>query len=569
MILGSISGIAQVKVGDIAPDFNLQDINGNRHHLYSYLDSGYTVILDVSAAWCGPCWEAHEGKVFNKLTSQYGKNGSVPPGKVKVIFIEGESSNTTAQLYGTNTNSSYSGSTAGNWVAGTNYPIIDNSSMNGTYLYGGFPSFTIICRDRMVMNVETGWNTTGIKDSVSYWMNKINKLCPAYAPSSTLDAKAAIYNGADYFLCKAAPTVQFQNYSLTSSITAATIKVYSGSTVVATIPWTGSLPPYGIAKVSVPSFSGTGFPYRFDVTVPGDSRTSNNMSSDSIYKVYAAPNALSMPWSENFERQTNSAIPYRMASLSNGYVFLRNEYGSIPLVDKAGKQSRSALLQLSFLKTSISAGLLLGNFNTTAASKALFEFDYTYQQKFAADNDKLVVQVSNDCGVTWTNAWSKSGSALATASPDASSYSLAPYEKTAWKHVSADLSAYAGQNMLIKVVGTSGPSQDTWGRDIWLDNFRLSTGLGTSAVIAENSLSIYPNPSRQQAYLDFNLTEKTEVTINIIDITGRVVGNLPSEHLTPGQQHISISTASLASGMYQIIIRTPTHTLSRNLAVIK
>jgi hypothetical protein len=569
LVLSSISGIAQVKVGDTAPDFNLLDINGNPQHLYSYLDSGYTVIIDVSAAWCGPCWEAHQGKVFDKLTSQYGKNGSVSPGKVKVLFIEGESANTTAQLYGTNTNSSHSGSTAGNWVAGTNYPIIDNSSLNSSYLYGGFPSFTVICRDRLVMNVETGWNIYGAKDSVSYWMSTINKQCPAYAPSTTLDAKAVVYNGPDYFLCKATPTVQFQNYSLTSTITAATIKVYSGASVVATVPWTGSLPPYGIAKVPVPSFSGTGFPYKFDVTVPGDSRASNNVSSDSIYKVYAAPNALSMPWSENFERQTNNAIPYRMTALSNEYVSLHSEYGPIPLVDKSGNKTRSMQLLLSFLTTGASTGLFLGNFNTTSASKVFLEFDYTYQQMVAADNDKLAIQVSNDCGLNWTNAWSKSGSTLATVPPNGSSYSLAPYEDSVWKHASVDLSAYKGQNMLVKLVGTSGPSQNSWGRDIWIDNFRLSSSLGTAPLIADNSLSIYPNPSRQQAYLDFYLKEKTELTINIIDITGRVVSKVPGENLTPGQQHISISTASLVPGIYQVVVQTSAGTLSRSLAVIK
>lgn len=569
LILSSISGIAQVKIGDIAPDFNLLDINGNRHHLYSYLDSGYTVIIDVSAAWCGPCWDAHQGKVFDKLTSQYGKNGSVSPGKVKVLFIEGESTNTTAQLYGTSTNSSHSGSTAGNWVAGTSYPIIDNSSLNGSYLYGGFPSFTVICRDRLVMNVETGWNIKGVKDSVSYWMNTINKKCPAYGPSSTVDAKAVVYNGPDYFLCKAAPTVQFQNYSLTSPITAATVKVYSGSTVIATVPWTGSLPPYGIAKVAVPTFSGTGFPYKFDVSVSGDSRASNNMSSDSIYKVYATPNALSMPWGENFERQTDDVVPYRMNALSNDYVLLYKQYGSIPLVDKAGNKSRSALLLLSFLTSGQSTGLLLGNFNTNSASKVFFEFDYAYQQQVTADNDKLEIQVSNDCGLTWIKAWSKSGSALATLPPNGSSYSVAPYGDSVWKYASADLSAYKGQNMLVKVVGTSGPSQNTWGRNIWIDNFRLSSSLGAEQIIADNSLSIYPNPSREQAYLDFNLKEKTEVSIKIIDITGRVVTNIPSENLSPGQQHISISTASLVSGIYQVVVRTPECTLSRKLAVIK
>jgi hypothetical protein len=32
--------------GSTAPDFTMTDINGNTHNLYSYLNSGKTVILD-------------------------------------------------------------------------------------------------------------------------------------------------------------------------------------------------------------------------------------------------------------------------------------------------------------------------------------------------------------------------------------------------------------------------------------------------------------------------------------------------------------------------------------------
>jgi hypothetical protein len=51
---------AQLSNGSTAPDFTVTDINGNSHHLYEYLDSGYTVILDLSDVWCGPCWSYHE-----------------------------------------------------------------------------------------------------------------------------------------------------------------------------------------------------------------------------------------------------------------------------------------------------------------------------------------------------------------------------------------------------------------------------------------------------------------------------------------------------------------------------
>ena len=38
-----------------APDFTLSDMNGDTHHLYSYLDSGKTVVLKLMSVFCGAC----------------------------------------------------------------------------------------------------------------------------------------------------------------------------------------------------------------------------------------------------------------------------------------------------------------------------------------------------------------------------------------------------------------------------------------------------------------------------------------------------------------------------------
>ena len=49
-------GFAQLPDGSVAPDFTITDIDGEEHNLYSYLDYGYSVIIDFSATWCGTCW---------------------------------------------------------------------------------------------------------------------------------------------------------------------------------------------------------------------------------------------------------------------------------------------------------------------------------------------------------------------------------------------------------------------------------------------------------------------------------------------------------------------------------
>ena len=47
-LLISLSVFAQLKDGDIAPNWTLTDLNGIVHTLYNYLDEGKFVIIDFS-----------------------------------------------------------------------------------------------------------------------------------------------------------------------------------------------------------------------------------------------------------------------------------------------------------------------------------------------------------------------------------------------------------------------------------------------------------------------------------------------------------------------------------------
>ena len=60
-IMLSYGALAQLPNGSIASDFTATDIDGHvEHNLYSYLDSGYSVILEFSATWCPPCFDHHQ-----------------------------------------------------------------------------------------------------------------------------------------------------------------------------------------------------------------------------------------------------------------------------------------------------------------------------------------------------------------------------------------------------------------------------------------------------------------------------------------------------------------------------
>lgn len=137
---------AQLPAGTIAADFNVTDINGNQHHLYSYLNQGKSVILDFSAAWCPLCWSYHNSKALSDFYTLYGPNGT---DEAMVLFIERDAQMGIDDLNG------LTNATTGDWVTGTPYPIIDTSGLNDDYSPNALPTIYGVHPDRVVTTLGT------------------------------------------------------------------------------------------------------------------------------------------------------------------------------------------------------------------------------------------------------------------------------------------------------------------------------------------------------------------------------------------------------------------------------
>lgn len=131
----------QLPSGSVAPNFTCTDLDANVHNLYAdYLSQGISVVLDVSATWCGPCWNYHNSNTLKNFYNTYGPNGT---GEATVIFAEGDPSTNLACLYGP---SGCVGGTTGNWVANTPYPIIhtEGPSIRSSYQVNAYPTIFMI-----------------------------------------------------------------------------------------------------------------------------------------------------------------------------------------------------------------------------------------------------------------------------------------------------------------------------------------------------------------------------------------------------------------------------------------
>ncbi len=172
-----ISG--QIPNGSIAPNFIATDINGEEHNLYQVLAEGKQVILDFSTTWCGPCWSYHNTGALETIYEELGPDGT---DELMVYYIESDIETTMDDLLGL-TNGSQ-----GDWVTGTDYPIIDDSSIKSPYQVGSYPTIIKVCGDRKVKSLG--------QPSVDVLRSEIEE-CPTIEVPSEPFFYATNYNGCE------------------------------------------------------------------------------------------------------------------------------------------------------------------------------------------------------------------------------------------------------------------------------------------------------------------------------------------------------------------------------------
>lgn len=227
---------AQLPDGSIAPNFTATDLNGNVHDLATYLAAGKSVILDVSATWCGPCWAYHGSNALNDFYTSYGPGGS---NEVIVLFVEGDNATTIADLYGTGTN------TAGDWVTGSKYPIINSAAIAQQYAITYFPTVYRICPDGIITNIGAK-NPTQLRSLINTGCGVTLQGIQNNAYSQPIENGICSSNGII--------NAKVKNYG-ENAITAATVDLKENGIVVATANYTGNINRFQVKDIPFNSFT--------------------------------------------------------------------------------------------------------------------------------------------------------------------------------------------------------------------------------------------------------------------------------------------------------------------------
>jgi hypothetical protein len=554
--LAVFAGISSVKAqlpdGSIAPDFTVSAYqswlsaagmnNDGTYKLYDYLDAGYTVFLDVSATWCGPCWNHHLTGALDELYINHGPAGQLgvsasTTDNVMVIWLDGDGQTADATMLDGN-------GSIGNWIEPNAtlgqipFPMANPvtataNEINNGYDIAYFPTIYKICPNRVV--TEVGQLTaTEFYATVS--------ACPPPA-SAVADVTMMSYD-ADTYICTGSshtPEVTIQNNG-TSTLTSATVTITQGGNTVSTGTYTGSLATYGIATITcTPITNPSSGAMVATVTTSGDALATNGVINTAL-TVYTAAAA---PLTQDFAATNFPYSEYKVSSTSG----TNWTYSTGTMKFDCFNYSDGSKGDLSIEPV-----------NLSSVVDPSLSFDVAYRGYTAAtpENDKLEVFVSTNCGTSWTSVYNKQGATLSTGATQTASFT--PATAADWRNETVSLAAYAGQSeVFVKYVGTS-----NYGNNMYIDNINISS----ATSLSENeltSLSVYPNPASTEVNVSFE-AKNANYLVKLVDLQGRVISNQNLTNLN-GTQVISIPTENVAKGSYIVSITSNGLTSTKSVVI--
>lgn len=374
---------------------------------------------------------------------------------------------------------------------------------------------------------------------------------------------------ADYCAATVTPEFTLSNDG-TQDITSADVTVELNGTPVSQ-SWSGTLTPgqsttVTFSPVSLADGVNEWFATVSNINGGGDVNGSNNTTPTvSAIRLPATPGTA--PYAQTFEGTPLGGIPSNAyaENPSGARMFVVDQGISSTVTYPLGGfgQSESCLRWDYYaISAGVESSLLIENVDLSSFGGAQLTFSHAYAQ-YSTENDRLQVFASSDCGVTWTNIWDKAGAALATA-PVEGSARFYP-EATEWAADTADLSAFVGGNVTIKFTGIS-----DFGNSLYFDDVNVT---GASASVEEvpslNAIKLFPNPAGDNATVELDLANNTEVSVIVYDMVGKIVAQIAPTALNAGVQQIALNTSNFTNGMYYVSIQAGENVTTEKLVIKK
>ncbi len=219
---------------------------GDSIDVQQWLDEGKTVVLDLFAVWCPPCWTFHQSDWLSNIDELYGPEGT---DQIRVLAVEGDDSTLPDWLVAGGDNS------FGDWTTNFNtgeklkYNLIDNDDAARDLSLAYWPTLYIFKPDGTLIEVGA---VPGGRYDMDFWLSALG-----VNPDPNIRIDGSLPNEVTCFEVEIpASTVDIYNISQLSPLTDATFNLLVNGEVDQTITYNGpEIAPFNIGQLNLPAMT--------------------------------------------------------------------------------------------------------------------------------------------------------------------------------------------------------------------------------------------------------------------------------------------------------------------------
>jgi photosystem II stability/assembly factor-like uncharacterized protein len=199
------------------------------------------------------------------------------------------------------------------------------------------------------------------------------------------------------------------------------------------------------------------------------------------------------------------------------------------------------------------AELISPNIDLTNMTEALLHYDYAYARWGAGYEDGLRVDISTDCGQTWSELFYAFGEDMTTVENQGEWWQPGDCSEWATDNI-LDISNFVGEIVNIRFVGING-----WGNNFFLDNVNITgTAVGLEAIDNQMRVEVFPNPSDGSFTIEHNMENATMLVVNM---EGKLV---KKQLLQKGKTDLNLNSPA---GIYQVQLINETGMFNEKLII--